>query len=82
MKAKTVRRRSALGILYFLMIAVTAAFVSIFFLPGLVWRLSAFRQLEVWAVDKTVPYPDYWEHAGLFWILKYEKIAKSGSKQL
>ncbi len=82
MKAKTVRRRSALGILYFLMIAVTAAFVSIFFLPGLVWRLSAFRQLEVWAVDKTVPYPDYREHAGLFWILKYEKIAKSGSKQL
>ncbi len=82
MKAKTVKRRSALGILYFLMIVVTVAFSSIFIVPGLVWRLFPFRQLEVWAVDKTVPYPDYREHAGLFWILKNEKIAKSGSKQL
>ncbi len=82
MKAKTVKRGSALGILYFLMIAATAAFLSVFVLPGLVWRLSSFRHLEVWAVDKTVPYPDYREHAGLFWVLKHEKIAKSGSKQL
>lgn len=82
MKIKTVKRGSALVLLYVLMIVITVAFALIFFLPSLAWRLSPYRQLEVWAVDKTVPYPNYREHAGLFWILKHEKIAKLGSKQL
>lgn len=78
----TVKRVSALAILTTAMLVVSGLFVLLFGGPFLLWELSPYRQLDVWAIDKTVPYPDYREHAGFFWILKNEKISKPGSRQL
>ncbi|HWP68345.1 MAG TPA: hypothetical protein VN437_03510, partial [Rectinemataceae bacterium] len=81
MKGK-VRQRSAIAILSILMISVTAGLVLLIIAPFTLWQIFPYRELNVWAIDKTVPYPDYREHAGLFWILKNEKISKPGAKQL
>jgi hypothetical protein len=68
MKAKTVRRTFGFGNIVFPYDSGNRGLCVPLFLPGLVWRLSAFRQLEVWAVDKTVPIRIR-EMRGLFWIL-------------
>jgi len=34
--------------------------------PFILWIMQPYRQLDIWVVDKTVPYPDFREHAGLF----------------
>ncbi|MCX7026491.1 MAG: hypothetical protein NT061_03165 [Spirochaetes bacterium] len=82
MKKRTVSRWSALTVLTAAMIAVTAAFALLLLTPTLIWQFSPYWELNVWAIDKTVPYPDYREHAGFFWILKNEKISKPGAKHL
>lgn len=76
------RHRSAIALLSFLSIATTAVIALALATPFLLWQLRPYRDMGVWVVDKTVPYPDYREHAGLFWILKNEKISKPGSRQL
>ena len=81
MKGKT-GQRSAIAFLSLLMILVTAGLVLLVAAPFLLWQVFPYRELNVWAIDKTVPYPDYREHVGLFWILKNEKISKPGAKQL
>jgi len=82
MKSHAIRRLSAITVLSILTISMTAVFVLLVLAPFMLWQLEPYRELNVWAVDKTVPYPDYREHAGLFWILKNEKISKPGAKQL
>jgi hypothetical protein len=76
------RHRSATAFITLLMIGITAFLALILIVPFAVWQVSRFRELGIWVVDKTVPYPDYREHKGLFWILKNEKISKPGSRQL
>lgn len=66
---------------------VFGIFVFVFFAilvasPFILWISQPYRQLDVWVVDKTVPYPDFREHAGLFWLLNNEKISKPGTKVL
>lgn len=75
-------QHSKLFMLSTLMIVVTAAFVLLVIAPFVLWQIFPYRQLNVWAIDKTVPYPDYREHVGLFWILKNEKVAAPGAKKL
>ncbi len=66
---------------------VFGIFVFVFFAilvasPFILWIAQPYRQLDVWVVDKTVPYPDFREHSGLFWLLNNEKISKPGTKVL
>jgi hypothetical protein len=82
MRRKMVRRLSALTMLTVVAALATAVFLFILFGPTLAWQLSPFREMNIWTIEKTVPYPDYREHAGFFWILKNEKISKPGAKQL
>jgi len=82
MTKTTLKYRSSLIMLYVLAIAATAVFVGLLLLPSALWQFKPYRQLNVWTIDKTVPYPDFREHAGFFWILKNEKIAKPGARQL
>jgi len=39
------------------------------------WLMKAESPWRVAVVDKTVPHPDYREHAALFWVLRHEKIS-------
>ncbi len=41
------------------------------------WYLKPESPWRVAVVDKTVPHPDYREHAALFWTLRHEKIHSS-----
>ena len=82
MKKATLRQHSAVTLLSLLTISITAGLALLVFAPFLLWEASPFRELNIWTVDKTVPYPDYREHAGFFWILKNEKISKPGARQL
>jgi len=82
MLIKNVREHSRLMILSILLIAVTIAAVLLFLAPFVIWQIQPYRPMSIWVVDKTVPYPDYREHQGLFWVLKNEKIAKPGSRKL
>jgi hypothetical protein len=38
------------------------------------WRAKAYVDLKVLVVDYTVPFDNYREHSGLFWLLNHEKI--------
>ncbi|HWR10757.1 MAG TPA: hypothetical protein VN445_02945 [Rectinemataceae bacterium] len=82
MKTDILKQRSVMVILVILMGTITLGVVFLVLAPFLAWQLAPFRELNIWTVDKTVPYPDYREHAGFFWVLKNEKIAKLGSRQL
>ncbi len=61
--------------LFVLLLAIVGA-------PFILWFIAPYHQLDVWVVDKTVPYPDFREHAGLFWLLDNNKIAKPGTRIL
>jgi hypothetical protein len=76
------RRFSAITLLLFAMLMVTILTGLAILAPFVVWQLMPYRQLSVWVLDKTVPYPDFREHLGFFWIMKNEKISKPGSKIL
>lgn len=43
-------------------------------LPFLVWTVQSSTIVNVWILDKTVPYPDYREHKGLVWVLNHFKM--------
>ena len=76
------RRMSAVAVISIAMIAVTALFAILLVAPFVGWQISSHKELGVWTIDKTVPYPDYREHLGFFWILKNMKISKPGSRLL
>jgi len=78
----TIRKGSAIVFLSILMISFTGLVVLLVIAPFAFWQVFPYHELNVWTIDKTVPYPDYREHAGFFWILKNEKISKLGAKQL
>ncbi|HEY9054160.1 MAG TPA: hypothetical protein VIO60_05015, partial [Rectinemataceae bacterium] len=82
MKKDNARRTSAVVLLSLAMLGITLFFGLILLSPSLLWQLSPYREVNIWTIDKTVPYPDYREHSGLFWIFKNEKLAKLGSTQL
>ena len=81
MKA-AMKQHSLIMLLSFLTVFFTVVMVLLVVAPFILWQFMPFRELNIWAVDKTVPYPDYREHAGLFWVLKNERISKPGAKQL
>ncbi len=81
MKKKT-REYSKALLLLLIILAISVVFALLIIAPWILWRLKPARELDIRVVDKTVPYPDFREHAGLFWLLKNEKIAKPGSKVL
>lgn len=68
-----VRRRLFLP-LFGLLLALVAAtpFVGV----HVAWRLRPDRPLDVVAIDKTVPLPDYREHLGLYWLLAHRHIVR------
>jgi len=70
------------SVLFICGIASLVAFVFLLALPFVLWILEPYHQLDIWIIDKTVPYTDFREHAGLFWLLNNNKIAKPGSKVL
>lgn len=57
-------------------ISVFLVFTVLVAAPFILWVVQPYRQLDVWVVDKTVPYPDFREHASLFWLLNNEKISR------
>ena len=63
-------------------LAVTVGAVLLVFAPFVRWQLQPYDELNLWVIDKTVPYPDYRKHTSLFWILRNEKISKPGGKHL
>lgn len=73
---------SRLVLLFVILSVVTAALIFALVAPFVLWSAMPYKNLTVWVVDKTVPYPDFREHTGLFWIMKNEKIAKPGTKKL
>ena len=42
------------------------------------WFLKDVSPWRVLVVDKTVPHPDYREHAALFWVLRHDKVTHPG----
>jgi hypothetical protein len=66
-----------------LRLAAAGAFVlAAAFGPGVVWRLSRPKTLEVVVVDKTVPFRNEREHAAIPWILHALKIENGLGKFL
>jgi hypothetical protein len=49
--------------------------------PWALWHTAPDRPLDIVVVDKTVAKPDYRKHAGLFWLLRHEKIVQRGTGQ-
>ncbi len=80
MKKRGNKRRWTAAI--FFAIIVTVVILGFLIAPFIIWQLKPFSNLDVWVVDKTVPYPNYREHTGLFWVLNYEKLTKPGQKKL
>ena len=66
------RRRRALIIGLLIVLALAMSAVS----PWVLWHLKADRPLDILVVDKTVAKVDYRKHAGLFWVLRYEKFVQ------
>lgn len=64
------RRALTIGLLTVLALAVSAV------APWVLWHLQADRPLDIVVVDKTVAKADYGKHAGLFWVLRHEKIVQ------
>ena len=60
--------------LFGLLLALVAA--SPFAYIHLKWRLIEDRVLDVVALDKTVPQPDYREHLGLYWLMQHRHIIR------
>ena len=69
-------------LLWIIGIALLALSTLLIALPFVLWRCEPYHPLEIWVVDKTVPYTDFREHAGLFWLLDNNKIAKPDTKKL
>ena len=64
------RRALIIGLLVLLTLAVLAV------APWVLWHVKSERPLDVLVVDKTVAKADYRKHAGLFWVLRHEKIVQ------
>ena len=64
------RRALIIGLLIVLALAVLAV------TPLVLWHTGRDRPLDVLVVDKTVATPNYREHAGLFWVLRHEKVVQ------
>lgn len=81
MKVKT-KEYFKTSLLWIIGILVFALFTALIAMPFVLWIAKPYRQLDIWVVDKTVPYSDFREHAGLFWLLNNEKIAKPATRVL
>ncbi|MEZ5336994.1 MAG: hypothetical protein R3F46_01915 [bacterium] len=56
-------------------VLIIAALVYLFiWIPHFLWEITPEIPLKVMVVDKTVPFADYREHAGLFWLMRHNKI--------
>lgn len=49
--------------------------------PWVLWRTMDERPMDVLVVDKTVAKANYREHAGLFWLLRHEKVVQRATGQ-
>lgn len=81
MKKKRGNRRRWLLAVVFAVIA-SVALLSILIVPFVLWQLKPFTVLDAWVVDKTVPYPNFREHKGIFWVLNHEKLTAPGKRKL
>ena len=68
-------RALLIGLLVVLTLGVLAA------TPWALWHAAPVRPLDILVVDKTVAKPDYRKHAGLFWVLRHEKIVQRRTGQ-
>ena len=64
------RRALIIGLLTVLALVVLAV------TPWVSWHVGRERPHDVLVVDKTVAKPNYRKHAGLFWVLRHEKIVQ------
>jgi len=46
--------------------------------PSAIWYVTPTKSVRIRVVDKTVPHPNYREHAGLFWLMNHLKIRPPG----
>jgi hypothetical protein len=69
------RRALVIGLVAVLTLGALAA------APWALWQAAPDRPLDIVVVDKTVAKPDYRKHAGLFWLLRHEKIVQRGTGQ-
>jgi hypothetical protein len=57
-------------------IAVVLTLVALALAPWALWHAMHERPMDVLVIDKTVAKPNYREHAGLFWLLRHEKVVQ------
>lgn len=46
-----------------------------------IWTVLPSKNLEVLVIDKTVPFTNYREHAGIFWALNHDKFIHNSGKK-
>lgn len=62
------------------MLCISAGALLLVGAPFLAWRFMPSRPLDVWILDKTVPYADdFREHSGISWALQYGKTVNPGT---
>lgn len=66
-----------------LVIGITAVLTlgALIAAPWVLWHTAPVRPLDIVVVDKTVAKPDYRKHAGLFWLLRHEKVVQRRTGQ-
>jgi len=69
------RRALLIGLVVVLALGVLAV------TPWVLWHAAPQRPLDIVVIDKTVAKPDYRKHAGLFWLLRHEKIVQRHTGQ-
>lgn len=76
------KNRSTYIILSVIALVITLGTLVFALLPFALWQIFPYSELNVWAIDKTVPYTNYREHSGFFWVLKNEKVSNPTTKRL
>jgi len=64
-------------LLWIIGIALLALSTLLIALPFVLWKCEPYHPLEIWVVDKTVPYTDFREHAGLFLASRQQQDSKT-----
>ncbi len=53
-----------------------ATVLAVLVVPAVLWRLTPSHPMDITIVDKTVPRPIFRKHAGLFWVLRHDKVVR------
>ena len=57
------------------------ASVLILLTPIAIWHLTPTERIDLLVVNKSIPRPDFDKHAGLFWLLDYERLRSPDGRQ-